>query len=107
MKPECKISSDGTQRWYLNGVLHREGGPAVIEPEGSQSYWLNGLRHREDGPAIIYSDGYEEWYFNYVDVTDYVNAWAKERNIYLGNMSDADKMGLKVEMERWANELDD
>ena len=36
------ISGSGTQRWYLNGVLHREN----------------------DLPAYIGEDGHKEWYFD-------------------------------------------
>ena len=28
-KPECKTDPNGNKRWYLNGKLHREDGPAV------------------------------------------------------------------------------
>ena len=48
----CLTDISGIKRWYLNGVVHREDGPAVIIP-GSIEYWFrNGNIHREDGPAI-------------------------------------------------------
>ena len=124
MKPECKISPDGSQYWHLNGVLHREDGPAIIYPDGTQ-YWylndkchredgpaviypdgiqawyLNGERHREDGPAVIYSNGTQYWYLNGKHITDNVIDWANERNIDLNNMSEVDKMVLKIEMKMW------
>jgi hypothetical protein len=28
---------------------------------GWQSWWINGMRHREDGPAVIKPDGVEYW----------------------------------------------
>jgi hypothetical protein len=31
---------------------------------GGKNYHLNGLPHREDGPAIIYFDGSKLWYLN-------------------------------------------
>jgi hypothetical protein len=43
---------DGDKRWYLNDLLHREGGPAIERPDGSEYWYLNGRLHREDGPAI-------------------------------------------------------
>ena len=124
MKPECKIYPDGRQEWYLNGKLHREDGPAVIYPNGRQEWWLNGKCHREDGPAVIYPDGRQHWYLNgkyhredgpaiiksdgrqywYLngnDISDDVNDWANERNIDLNNMSEVDKLVLKIEMEIW------
>ena len=45
-----------------NGVMHREGGPAVIYNDGSEMWAQNGKLHREEGPAVIYSHGdYEHW----------------------------------------------
>jgi hypothetical protein len=68
--------SNGYQVWYLDGKLHREDGPAVITPEGHQEWWINGKRHREDGPAVIYSDGTQEWWLN---DTEYSEAeWKQE-----------------------------
>jgi len=58
------IHHDGTQEWLLNGVRHREDGPAVIHPDGTQAWFLNGRRHREDGPAVIHPDGSQAWYLN-------------------------------------------
>ena len=40
-KPECKINSYGTKRWFLNGKYHREDGPAVEYPSGYKVWWLN------------------------------------------------------------------
>ena len=81
-----KMYSDGTQKWYQSGKLHRTDGPAIIRPDGSQEWWLNGKRnridgpaiirygtriyyqnsilHRTDGPAIIHEDGNKYWYLN-------------------------------------------
>lgn len=55
MENGLHIDKVGTQRWYLNDLLHREDGPAIIHAE-------MGRRTREDGPAVEYSDGYKEWY---------------------------------------------
>ena len=44
--------SDGTKRWYKDGDLHREDGPAVIKA-GKYEYYRYGKRHRLDGPAHI------------------------------------------------------
>ena len=50
--------------WSLNGVRHREDGPAVEHTSGTKEWWLNGVRHREDGPAIEFIDGSKAWYLN-------------------------------------------
>jgi hypothetical protein len=54
----------GTARWRLNGLLHREDGPAVEHVNGDKSWWLDGKPHRLDGPAVVYADGYTEWRLN-------------------------------------------
>ena len=56
--------SDESKIWYLNGLYHREDGPAIEHPDGSKYWYLNGKRHRTDGPAIERSDGSKHWYLN-------------------------------------------
>ena len=51
----------GTKKWFLNGELHREDGPAVEWANGGKEWWINGERHRADGPAIEYVDGSKQW----------------------------------------------
>ena len=58
------IDQHGTKRWYLNGRLHREGGPAIEHADGYKVWWLNGRLHREGGPAVEYSNGNKEWWLN-------------------------------------------
>jgi len=41
-QPEMKVDSDETKRWFLNGKLHREDGPAVEWPNGTKFWCLNG-----------------------------------------------------------------
>jgi hypothetical protein len=64
MKPEYEIADDGIRRWYLNGKLHREDGPAVEYPNGTKKWYLYGKYHREDGPAVEFANGHKGWYFN-------------------------------------------
>jgi hypothetical protein len=59
-----KIDGFGTKRWYQNGLIHRDDGPAVECSNGSKMWFLNGKRHREDGPAIEYTDGTKSWWLN-------------------------------------------
>ena len=63
MKPICEINSYGTKRWFLNGELHREDGPAVEYGNGDKVWYINDKRHREDGPAIEYVDGHKRWFY--------------------------------------------
>ena len=36
----------------LRGPLHRDDGPAVVEPDGTTRYYINGVVSRDQGPAI-------------------------------------------------------
>ena len=60
------VFDGGFTEWYLNGKIHREGGPAVEGTAvggGKFWYWFKeGHLHREDGPAIEYSNGTKVWY---------------------------------------------
>ena len=58
------IEADGSESWFLNNQRHREDGPAYIGADGTQVWYLNGKRHREDGPAIIWADGTKQWWLN-------------------------------------------
>ena len=56
--------SDGSKSWYINGQLHREGGPAREYSDGSKAWYVNGQSHREGGPAYEGSDGSKAWFIN-------------------------------------------
>jgi len=60
---EYTIDSSGTERWHLNGLLHRTNGPACKRRGGGNSWWKNGLLHRMNGPAQNYGDQ-ERWWIN-------------------------------------------
>ena len=68
-QPEMKVDSDETKRWFLNGKLHREDGPAIVYENGEKQWYLHGNLHREDGPSVVYPDGQKEWYLNNRPVT--------------------------------------
>ena len=118
-KPICEIDKYGTKRWYLNGIPHREDGPAVEFLDGDQSWFFEGKLHREDGPAIISSHGYKEWFnngklhrldgpafihddgdkawfINDSHVTVIITDWANENDIDLDNLSEVDKALIKI-----------
>jgi hypothetical protein len=62
---ELTVLSDGTKEYRLNGLVHRDDGPAVVWADGTIEEWFfHGHRHREDGPAITRKDGYESWWKN-------------------------------------------
>jgi hypothetical protein len=57
------IGKDGTRRWYRNGKLHREDGPAVEYADGVKIWFFCGELHCDDGPAYESANGHKEWWF--------------------------------------------
>jgi hypothetical protein len=55
---------NGDKYWYLNGLWHREDGPAIEWSNGGKEWWVNGMLHRLDGPAIEYKNGDKYWFLN-------------------------------------------
>ena len=70
-KYDIKENFKGDKFWHLNGVLHREDGPACEYSNGVKYWFLNGKRHREDGPAIEWNNGNKLWYLNDVKYTEF------------------------------------
>lgn len=64
MRQGLEIDSAGTKRWFKDGLLHREDGPAVEWFNVDKWWYIDGKLHREDGPAIEYYSGYILWYIN-------------------------------------------
>ena len=56
--------TNGDKFWYLDGNVHREGGPAIEWSNGNKSWYFNGRKHRIDGPALEYHNGYKAYYIN-------------------------------------------
>jgi len=61
--------ANGDKYWWVNGELHRVGGPALERVDGDKAWYLNGKLHREDGPAVEGLNGYREWYVNGIRYT--------------------------------------
>jgi hypothetical protein len=90
------IWSDNSKMWHKDGKFHREDGPAVIMSNGDQHWYKNDRRWREDGPAMILSNGDQHWYKNEINITNDVYTWTEQCNIDLDNMTDSDKLLLKI-----------
>jgi hypothetical protein len=58
------ICANGDKKWYFNGHIHREDGPAIEFANGDKAWCLNGKLHREDGPAFEFANGDKAWYLN-------------------------------------------
>jgi len=56
------IYDRGDEEWWLHGRLHRppdasgEHLPAITRVDGSRSWFVDGVPHREDGPAEIFRE---------------------------------------------------
>ena len=74
---ELHINVYGSKQWYLDGELHREGGPAIEWADGDKWWFLNGKQHREDGPARVWASGSKEWFLNDIKVSerDFKEVW--------------------------------
>jgi hypothetical protein len=62
--------SKGEKIWYQNGLMHREDGPAYENNLGMKVWLIHAKRHRIDGPAVIKPDGTEKWVIDDRDLSD-------------------------------------
>jgi hypothetical protein len=62
MKDGMVVAKDGTKRWYSDGRLHRENGPAVMYIDGTNVWYYHGEIHRDNGPAMEHLNGTKCWY---------------------------------------------
>lgn len=56
--PALIIVKEGTEIWFYNGRIHRDGGPSIIHPNGTEEWYRHGVRHRDDGPAVVNRTGF-------------------------------------------------
>ena len=66
---KVRVYEDKTE-WFLNGLRHREDGPAVERTNGQKEWFLKGVHHRENGPAIEYANGDKSWYIEHINYTE-------------------------------------
>jgi len=57
------IDKYGDKRWYKDGLLHREDGPAIEWANGDKEWYIEDKRHRVDGPAVECINGDKWWYY--------------------------------------------
>jgi len=95
------IDAYDVKKWYINGELHREDGPAVVFPDGSKYWFINDKLHRLDGPAIVLDSEYGEWWINDKEISKQevkkIKKWIKENNI--DPSTQEGKLALKM---KWA-----
>lgn len=51
------VSDDGVQRWATASGKYQ----ATVLPDGSKIFYLDGELHRDGGPAIVLPDGHGQW----------------------------------------------
>ena len=54
----------GSISYLRDGALHREDGPAHVDPSGAQTWLQHDREHRDSGPAVIYSNGAHEYWLD-------------------------------------------
>ena len=83
---------NGDKAWHRNGKCHRENGPAVEYANGDKYWYLNNRHHREDGPAVELISGYKSWYLNGKEYTEsnYLEEMAKRKNPCNGKVVEID-----------------
>jgi hypothetical protein len=63
-KSTMHVDGEGNEIWSINGIIHREDGPAVEYVNGDKTWYHDGKIHRSDGPAYEGADGTKTWYSN-------------------------------------------
>jgi len=66
----CKDLMFGTEYWYVEGLLHRLDGPAILYQSGVKYWYKHGEKHREDGPCEEHYDGYKIYCLNGIYYTE-------------------------------------
>tara|TARA_R110000803_G_scaffold5230_14_gene17398 strand:+ start:443 stop:733 length:291 start_codon:yes stop_codon:yes gene_type:complete len=67
---EIRTNKAGDKTWFRNGVVHREGLPAIIMVDGSKEWLENGDFHRVDEPARVFANGDKSWYLHGEKLTE-------------------------------------
>jgi len=65
--------ANGDKYWYVNGIIHRENGPAAYA-NGDKYWYVGGQLHRENGPAAELGNGRKYWYLNGIEYTEQEHA---------------------------------
>lgn len=83
--PAIELANNRGESWWIHGLIHRVGGPAVIYGWGERQWWINGKRHREDGPAIVCQGLDDEWWIDGVRLSpekeSIMNVWYENGRI--------------------------
>jgi hypothetical protein len=61
MRNGMSVDPDGTRERYIDGVLHRERGPAVEHIDGTRLRYRYNRLHWGNGPATEFPNGQHEY----------------------------------------------
>lgn len=50
--------------WVVNGMKHRERGPAETRRNGYKAWFKYGKLHRDKGPAVMHPNGDQEYWLD-------------------------------------------
>jgi hypothetical protein len=76
------VFTNGSVKWSLGNVTHREDGPARSWPSGYEQWYLHGKKHRDDGPSVVFPKrSGHHYHIQGKNITKQVNVWLKEHNI--------------------------
>ena len=78
IKGPALIMEDGSEFWYKEGVIHRNGDVPAVTTKVGKYWYKNGKYHRENGPAIVYNNGKKEYYLNGVRAKEVKEVEVKE-----------------------------
>jgi hypothetical protein len=93
-------SECGFLEWYQHGKLHRDNNkPAIVWDYGCE-WWVNGVRHREDGPAVHESPGTltKKWFLNGVEYTEDAFNALKEKEQLDQTINEKQKTSIKIKL---------
>lgn len=99
-QPDTVQADCGFMEWYLHGELHRDNSkPAIVWDYGCE-WWVNGVRHREDGPAVFEAAGenVKQWFLHGVEYSeDEFNALQEKKQLSV-TIEDSQKMIPKIKL---------
>lgn len=93
-----EVYPTGSERWYLDGLKHRIGGPAITYSDGSKVWCQYDKTHRVDGPAIENADGSKHWFLEGIRMTEEEHAERTSKSQELTVADIEQLLGYKVKI---------
>lgn len=71
-------------RYFKEGKVHREDGPAVQWADGYKEWYKEDKLHRIDGPAVEYINGKKEWWVDGIQYAERDLEYFCKNCVFLG-----------------------